>query len=77
MLTTLSIDDDVLAAATPLAERAHRTVGEVIFTLARRGLSDASQSGRTDLNGIPQLAGRPGASPVTLERIDQLRDPLS
>ncbi|MBK6851698.1 MAG: CopG family transcriptional regulator [Burkholderiales bacterium] len=76
MRTTLAIDDDVLAAARHLAERDRRTVGEVISTLARRGLSDPSRSGRAERNGIPLLASTSNASPVTLELVNQLRDEL-
>jgi hypothetical protein len=74
MRTTLTIGDDVLAAAKHLAEREHRTVGEVISSLARRGLSDPSRSGRTERNGIPLLASKKSALPVTLDLVNQLRD---
>jgi Ribbon-helix-helix protein, copG family len=39
MRTTLTIDDDVLAAAKHLAERERKTIGEVISALARQGLA--------------------------------------
>jgi hypothetical protein len=74
MRTTLSIDDDVLAAAKHLAEREQKTVGEVISALARQGLSRGSRSTRAERNGIPLLASRKGALPVTLELVNQLRD---
>jgi hypothetical protein len=74
MRTTLSIDDDVLAAAKHLAEREQKTVGEVISALARQGLSRGSRSARVERNGIPLLASRKGAQPVTLELVNQLRD---
>jgi hypothetical protein len=38
MRTTLEIDDDVLAAAKELAARQHKTAGEMISELARRGI---------------------------------------
>jgi predicted nucleic acid-binding protein len=38
MRTTLTIDDDVLAAAKGLAARQHQSVGEVISALARQAL---------------------------------------
>ena len=38
MRTTLAIDDDILVAAKHLAEREHKSVGEVISALARQGL---------------------------------------
>lgn len=74
MRTTLAIDDDILAAAKHLAERENRTVGEVISTLARQGLTRASRGAKTDRNGIPLL--RRGATPVTPELVNQLRDEL-
>jgi hypothetical protein len=74
MRTTLAIDDDVLAAAKHLAEREHRTIGAVISTLARQGLSRGSRSSRTERNGIPLLQRGKGALPVTLELVNQLRD---
>ncbi|OYU00505.1 MAG: CopG family transcriptional regulator [Burkholderiales bacterium PBB1] len=74
MRTTLAIDDDILAAAKHLAEREHRSVGEVISALAREGLSRAARGSRTERNGIPLLPGRKAAVPVTLELVNQLRD---
>ncbi len=74
MRTTLAIDDDVLAAAKHLAEREHRSVGEVISSLARQGLSRSTRGGRSERNGIPLLPSRKAAVPVTLELVNQLRD---
>ena len=77
MRTTLAIDDDVLAAAKHLAEREQRTIGAVISTLARQGLSRGGRSSRTERNGIPLLPRGKGALPVTLELVNQLRDEQS
>lgn len=74
MRTTLAIDDDVLAAAKHLAERENKSVGEVISTLARRGLAGASRASKAERNGIPLL--QRGPTPVTLELVNQLRDEL-
>ena len=74
MRTTLAIDDDVLAAAKHLAEREQKTVGEVISSLARLGLASSSGGLRTERNGIPLLPRGKNASPVTLERVNQLHD---
>lgn len=74
MRTTLAIDDDVLAAARHLAEREHRSIGEVISALARQGLSRGTRSNKTDRNGIPLLPSRKAAVPVTLELVNRLRD---
>ena len=74
MRTTIAIDDDVLAAAKHLAQREQRTVGEVISSLARHGLSRAGRTGRAERNGIPLLPSSKTAQPVTLELVNQLRD---
>jgi hypothetical protein len=75
MRTTLSIDDDVLAAAKELAATENRSVGEVISALARDALRPARSSRRTR-NGVPLLPVRPGAPRVTSELIRQLREEL-
>lgn len=76
MRTTLAIDDDVLAAAKHLAERDHKSVGEVISALARQGLARAVQGARTERNGVLLLPSRSGAVPVTPELVNRLRDEL-
>jgi hypothetical protein len=76
MRTTLAIDDDVLAAAKGLALRQHKSLGEVISDLARQALRPDEPRGDTR-NGVPLLPLRAGASPVTMERVNQLRDELS
>jgi hypothetical protein len=78
MRTTLAIDDDVLEAAKGLAERDHKTVGEVVSELARRGLKPApSVAPARTRNGVPLLEGRSGARPVTPEMVNRLRDEIS
>ena len=72
--TTLAIDDDILAAAKHLAAREHKTVGEVISALARQGLVRAARGSKAERNGVPLLPVRRGASPVTMELVNQLRD---
>ena len=76
MRTTLAIDDDVLAAAKRLAEREHKTVGEVISALARQGLTRSTRGVKAERNGVPLLPVRRRATPVTMERVNQLRDEL-
>ena len=73
MRTTLSIDDDILAAARELAETEHKSVGEVISSLARKALRPAVTTRRTR-NGIPLLVVRPGAPRVTSEFVRQLQE---
>ena len=74
MRTTIAIDDDILAAARHLAEREHKSVGEVISNLARQGLSRSSRAVRAERNGVPLLPAGRDAVPVTLELVNQLRD---
>ena len=79
MRTTLAIDDDVLAAARHLAERERKTVGEVVSALARSGLGGSPRSPRSARamrNGVPLIATRKGAAPVTMELVNRLRDEL-
>ena len=76
MRTTLTIDDDVLAAAKGLAAQQHKTLGEVISALSREALQPAKSS-RGSRNGVPLLAVRAGTMPATLELVNQLRDELT
>jgi hypothetical protein len=76
MRTTLTIDDDVLAAARQLAEREGKGVGELISQLARRGLAHSSPRG-VERNGTPLLPKAKGAQPVTLRLVNRLRDELA
>jgi hypothetical protein len=75
MRTTLTIDDDVLAAAKEMAATEQKSVGEVISTLARQAMRPA-QSRRTTRNGVPLLPIRPGAPRVTSELVRQLQEEL-
>ncbi|MEK1886997.1 MAG: CopG family transcriptional regulator [Phyllobacterium sp.] len=75
MRTTLAIDDDVLIAAKGLAERHHKTVGEIISMLARKSLQ-TSVANRAERNGVPLLAVTDKSKPVTMELVNQLRDEL-
>lgn len=76
MRTTLTIDDDILAAAKHLAERERKTIGEVVSALARQGLARGSKGARSQRNGVPLLPSRRGSAPVTMELVNQLRDEL-
>lgn len=75
MRTTLTIDDDVLAAAKGLAAQHHKSLGEVISDLSRQALRPVD-TGKRLRNGIPLLPVRSDATPVTLEIVNQLRDEL-
>ena len=76
MRTTLSIDDDVLAAAKGLAPAQRRSVGDVLSSLARQALRPNTAPSGNVRNGIPLLTPRNAAKVVTPELINQLRDEL-
>lgn len=73
MRTTLSIDDDVLAAARHRAERERRTVGEVVSELARQSLNRPGRK-LAVRNGISLLTSGRAGRPVSLEMVNELRD---
>lgn len=77
MRTTLTIDDDVLAAARSLAERQRKSLGDVVSTLARSALSPSAEFAGSR-NGVPLLPRRKGktSTPVTPEVVRQLYDEL-
>ena len=69
MRTTLVIEDDVLEAARSLAEAEGKSVGQVISTLARRGLALQSQEATEE--GFPVFTVSPGAKPITSETVQR------
>ena len=73
MRTTLTLDDDILSAAKALAEQRNETIGGVISTLVRQALTPAGPSS-AHRNGVPLLPRGPQAAPVTLDRVNALRD---
>lgn len=75
MRTTLSIDDDILAAARALAAQQRKSLGEVVSDLVRQGLQPQPEL-PTYRNGIRLMPVRPGAMPTTLEQVNRLRDEL-
>lgn len=74
MRTTLTLDDDVLAAARGLAVRQSRSLGEVISDLSRQSLMASVSAAPATRNGIPLLPRRAGAPLVTMELVNRLRD---
>ena len=73
MRTTLKLDEDVLAAARALAQQQDKTLGEVVSELARKGLVPPASAPQYR-NGIRLMPVRPGATPMTLDQINALRD---
>ena len=74
MRTTLTIDDDLLAAARSLAHTKSESVGRVLSDLARRGLSATPRVGKRGEGIFPVFHVPPGANPITLEDIKKLDD---
>jgi len=74
MRTTLTIADDVLAAARAIAHQTNRTIGETLSDLARAALRPNVQS--RERNCIPLLPVRNPDAVVTLEIVNALRDDL-
>lgn len=76
MRTTLSIDDDVLAAAKQFADARGVTLGEAISQLARATLTERQRRGGTR-NGVVLLPAPPDAGHPTLDDVNALRDESS
>jgi hypothetical protein len=68
MLTTLEIDEDVVAAARELAAGERRSLGSVISELARRGLTPARVEVDGDLPVIRVPAATPSITPQMVRR---------
>lgn len=75
MRTTLNLDPDVLNAARHLAGRQHRSLGEVISALARKGLRGGADAPASDSrNGFPLFATSADTPVVTPEDIKRDED---
>ncbi len=72
MRTTLDIDDDVMAAARSLAAQRRESIGKVVSDLARQTLTQRHKV--TTRSGVPLLPVKEGAPPITMERVNELRD---
>jgi len=72
MRTTLTIDDDVLAAAKQFADARGLTLGEAVSQLARATLTERRRFGTR--NGIVLLPAPTDAKQATLDDVNALRD---
>jgi len=72
MRTTLTIDDDVLAAAKQFAEARSISVGEALSQLARASLVERRR--HATRNGVLLLPAPPTAGKATLDEVNELRD---
>ncbi|HZD50037.1 MAG TPA: hypothetical protein VE178_14945 [Silvibacterium sp.] len=75
MRTTLSIDDDVLAAVKEIASHQGKTVGKVLSELVRKALVQEPQP-HSYRSVVPLLPVRPDAKPVMTETVNRLREQL-
>ncbi|CAN5789784.1 antitoxin [soil metagenome] len=75
MRTTLTIPDDVLAAARQRAEAQGVTVGEALGEIARRGLETELEECEDGFwKSVKFFPRRPGDPRITLELVNRLRD---
>jgi len=73
MKVTLTIDDDVLAAAKVLAAQQATSVSRVISALARKGLRSMSAK---KPNKFPVFSVKRTARPITLDDVKRAEDEL-
>ena len=75
MRTTLTIDDDLIAAARSLAQAKSESLGKAISDLARRGLTATPRFRRNPhVSGFPVFSVPTGARPITLEDVRRAED---
>jgi len=72
MRTTLTIDDDVLAAAKQFADARGLTLGEAVSQLARATLTERRRF--STRNGIVLLPAPTDAAAASLDDVNALRD---
>ena len=72
MRTTLTIDDDVLAAAKQFADARGLTLGEAVSQLARATLTERRRF--STRNGIVLLPAPTSAAAASLDDVNALRD---
>ena len=68
MITTLSIDDDMLAAAKGLAEHQEKSTGEIVSEILRQFFRPKPHR-FAKRNGVPQLRRESCGVPITPEMI--------
>ena len=66
--TVPELEDRIVQAAQEIARQCGQTMDEILSGLARR------PPGGEARNGVPLFPVQPGAGPVTLELVNQLRD---
>jgi hypothetical protein len=73
MKTTLTIPEDILPAVRQRAEATGKSLGDALADMAREGLGRRTHEGEV-WRGVPLLPFRPDEYPVTLEKVNSLRD---
>ncbi|GJM27085.1 MAG: hypothetical protein DHS20C16_35000 [Phycisphaerae bacterium] len=74
MRTTISIDDDLFAAAKSLAQAKSQSIGRVISDLMRRGLNATPRVDKKGQKGFPVFRVPSDAHPITLEDVRKDED---
>lgn len=74
MRTTLDIDDDLLHATKEIARASGKTAGEVVSDLLRKALQPPAAAKAAVRNGVPLIRRRAEAPPLTMARVNELRD---
>ena len=72
MRTTLTIPDDVFAAAKSLATQRHLSIGDALAELVRRGFNQGPAINLS--KDFPCFATSESAEPISLERTLELQD---
>jgi len=73
--TTLEIEDDVLEVAKDLARHQCVSLGKAVSQLLRKGIQSPDR-GQTIRNGLRIVQRTSNATPVTLEKVNQMMDEL-
>ena len=73
MRTTINLEDDVAAAARAIAAAEHRSLGDVVSELVRRGLAPRP-SLHDDEDGFPVFRVGPDARAITPDMVRMALD---
>jgi hypothetical protein len=74
MRTTLSLDEDILAAARSLARARSESIGRVLSDLARRGLEASPRKIRRKKGAFPIFNVPKGGRLITLEDVKRAEE---
>jgi hypothetical protein len=72
--TTVSIDDDLLAATKSIARAKSQSLGRVLSDLARRGLNATPRAEFSEAHGFPVFRVPPGARTITIDDVKKNED---